>query len=74
MNADEARKFKLEAKIAFVVVPKPPYIVKASFQQGKPTIRNPREIRVDATVLIADIQCALLMNGNDTVVAAFETR
>ena len=74
MSVADAQAFKPQAKIAFVVVPKLPYIVRATFPYGKTTISNPTDVTVNATVLVADIQCGLLMNGTNQVVAAFQTR
>jgi hypothetical protein len=74
MSVAEAQAFKPQAKIAFVVVPKLPYVVRANFPQGETTISNPTEVRVNSTILVADIQCGLLMNGTNRVIAAFQTR
>lgn len=74
MNVAEAQAFKLQAKIAFVVVPKLPNVVRATYPYGKTTISNPTDVTVNSTVLVADIQCGLLMDGTNKVVAAFTTR
>ncbi|BAI95711.1 hypothetical protein Sj15T_00600 [Sphingobium sp. TA15] len=74
MSVAEAQSFKPQAKIAFVVVPKLPYVVRANFPQGETTISNPTDVRVNSTVLVADIQCGLLMNGTNRVIASFQTR
>ncbi|MDZ3831938.1 MAG: hypothetical protein U0S50_09005 [Sphingopyxis sp.] len=74
MSVAEAQAFKPQAKIAFVAVPKLPYVVRATFPTGKTTISNPTDLTVNSTILVADIQCGLLMNGTNKVVAAFKTR
>ncbi|KTE27489.1 hypothetical protein ATE69_05510 [Sphingopyxis sp. H071] len=74
MSVAEAQAFKPQAKIAIVAVPKLPYVVRATYPYGDTTISNPTDVTVNATVLVADIQCGLLMNGTNQVVAAFPTR
>lgn len=74
MDAPHAMAFKQQAKIAFVVIPKLPYIVKAMFTDGDATIDDPRDIQINSTILIADIQCGLLTDGANKVVAAYTTR
>lgn len=74
MSTTEAQAFKVQAKIAFVVAPKLPYVVRATYPYGETTISNPTDVTVNATVLVADIQCGLLMNSANQVVAAFQTR
>lgn len=72
--APEAARSVIErGTVSFLAVPKPPF--KATgVQRIEPDLRRPRE-RVDAiSVLIADIQCAYVHDGNGTVVAAFAVR
>lgn len=70
----KAQAFKKQARSAFVVVIKEPYLTRASFAYGDVTINNPTDVRIDATVLHADIQCALLTDGSNKVLTAFATR
>src|SRR3546814_1076633 len=44
MSVAEAQAFKPQAKIAFVVVPKLPNVVRATYPYGKTTISNPTDI------------------------------
>lgn len=74
MSVAEAQAFKPQAKIAIVAVPKLPYVVRATYPYGETTISNPTDITINATVLVADIQCGLLLNGTNQVIAAFATR
>lgn len=73
MSPEAAKAFKANYKVALVVQPKKPYIAKAKFLEFEPTIEVPEEVRTEATVLIADIFCGLVMNGKGDVVAAYET-
>lgn len=74
MSAVEAKVFKRQAKIAFVVIPKKPYVVRSTYAEGKTTINNPIDMMVNATILIADFQCGLLINSANQVLASFETK
>lgn len=73
MEPAQAQAFRQTAKIAFVVVPKSPYVVRRTFGYGETTISNPTDVTVNSTILIADIQCGLIMNPVNQVVAAFDT-
>ncbi|WP_430414268.1 hypothetical protein [Parasphingorhabdus sp.] len=71
----EAKQFKESASVAVVVEPQAPWSIK--YRKGypsKPTIRRPLEETVVLNVLFADIQCALILDGNKRVAAAFDTR
>ncbi len=74
VNLEQAKTFRQQAKIAFVVVPKAPFVTRANYLWGETTIRNPTEVTVNAIVLNADFQCALLTDGINKVLAAFPTR
>lgn len=74
MAVEAARAFKPQAKAAFVVTPKAPFVTRAEFPYGKTTIQNPTDVTIGATVLHADIQCALLLDAGNKVLGAFETR
>ena len=74
MTADEARKLKPALQMAFVVVPKPPYFVTGRHSLGDITIRNPYEITESFSVLIADIQCGLLLDSGGKVLGSYPTR
>lgn len=74
MSVAEAQAFKPQAKIAIVAVPKLPYVVRVSYPSGETMISNPTEVTVNATIVVADIQCGLLLKTANHVVAAFATR
>lgn len=70
----EAKKLKSEARLAFVVLPRDPYIVVGQYLVGEPTIKNPVE-RIDTyKALIADIQCGLLMDKSGKVLGAYAAK
>lgn len=73
MSPSEAQNFKKTYRTALVVVPKRPYIAKATYLSFEPTIQVPEETRTSATVIFADITCGLLMNAKGDVVAAYES-
>ena len=73
MSPSEAKNFKKTYRTALVVVPKRPYLAKATYLSFEPTIEVPEETRTSATVIFADITCGLLMNAKGDVVAAYES-
>lgn len=70
---EEAERLRPQLRIAFVVEPRPPFLVTGTHQPGEVTIRNPFRVTETFRVLIADIQCGLLMDGNNKVLASFPT-
>jgi len=75
MAPTEARQFRADAKVAFVVVPQAPW--RINYRESYPseaTVRNPLEVTTVMHVLFADIQCALILDGSNTVLSAFETQ
>jgi len=71
MAPDVARTLKPKLKIAFVVKPKAPFIVRANYSGDAPTIDDPEEIDVTATMLIADIQCGLVLDHKSEVIGSY---
>lgn len=69
-----ASNFKNKSTAAFVVVPKAPFLEVGSYQEDQPTLEYPYNVKVNGTVLIADIRCALIMDPDNKVVAAYLTR
>jgi hypothetical protein len=70
---ERAKIIKPQLKIAFLVTPKPPYVVRGVGKIGKTTINRPIEIVNDLTVLVGDIQCGFLMDSSNTVLGSFPT-
>lgn len=73
MSPNEAKNFKKTYRTALVLMPKRPYLAKATYLSFEPTIEVPEETRTSATVIFADITCGLLMNAKGDVVAAYES-
>ena len=69
---DKAKNLRNNLRIAFVIKPKPPFLVKSNYPFGETTMLNPEEIRIAATVLIADIHCGLLMDETNTLIGAYD--
>lgn len=70
----DAQALKPQLRLAFVVWPKDPFVIKSEFLFGRTTVSNPREITVHATVLIADIECGLLLDSTNKVLGAYEAQ
>ena len=74
LSPAEAQRLKPILKIAFVIEPKEPFVIENSYLDVEPTISQPREISVVATVLIADIKCGLVTDEKNVVLGAYSTR
>lgn len=73
LTPEKAREIKPLLKIAFLVVPKAPFIVHGSGKVGKTTIDSPLDVTNDLTVLTADIQCGFLTDSSNKVLGSFPT-
>lgn len=73
LSPEKARFIKPQLRIAFLVMPKAPYLVKGRGIVGKTTITRPIEVNDDLTVLVGDIQCAFLTDGSSKVLGSFPT-
>lgn len=69
MHIDAAKRFKQHPKAAVLAAPKPPYFEN---DNGKvePTFDKPVEVAEEISVIIADIQCVFVLNGNNEVLGA----
>ena len=74
MDAATAQRIKPTLKIAFVVVPRAPFLVQGSHSVGKTTVTNPTDITEHFKIMIADLQCGLLMDNTNKVLAAYAIR
>jgi len=74
MSPAQAITLKSAISLAFVVAPKAPYWFAGSRIVTLPTLDNPKRIDEDFSVLIADIQCGLVLDGTHKVLAAYTTR
>lgn len=74
MTATQAKLLKPVISLAFVVVPKWPFWYSGSRIAASPTLDNPQQISERYSVLIADIQCGLVLDGAGKVLASYPTR
>jgi hypothetical protein len=72
LSAAEARRLKPLLQMIWVVSPQPPYLVTAR-SRSRPTINDRSDIEQIDTVLLADIQCALITDDRRKVLAIIET-
>ncbi|MEJ5979126.1 hypothetical protein WG901_20910 [Novosphingobium sp. PS1R-30] len=72
MTIAEARALKFSGKVAFVAEPKWPFFAEG-IHYGNPRFDNPNDVTNPTQVIIADIQCGLLLTGANRVVGAFAT-
>ncbi|QBY56469.1 hypothetical protein [Cupriavidus oxalaticus] len=70
----EARRLQAQLKLAYALNPKPPFQERYSYRDSKPTIDDPEEVRVNEVTLVSDVQCGLLMDGGNKVLAAYATK
>ena len=73
MTPDEARLLKPSLRIALVVAPFAPYVVRGTNPYGRPSLQSPKQVTIDFTILMADIQCGLVMDGSGRVLGAYPT-
>ncbi len=71
LTPQEARLAIPNLKVAFIVVPKPPFVVRGQFPEDTPTLDSPISIAQTFTALIADIRCGLLTDAANKVLAAY---
>lgn len=74
LSPPEAQQLKPQLSLAFVVVPKAPYFVSGVHKPFKVTFSNPRDVSESFAILVADIQCGLVLDGTKKVIAAYPTR
>lgn len=74
LSPAEAQRLKPLLKLAFVVVPKEPFIGSGTDGVGKVTVQNPRDITEKVTLMIADIQCGLVLDPSNAVLGSYPTR
>jgi hypothetical protein len=71
---EDARNLKPVLKSAFVVTPKDPFLVTGHDMVGSSVSADHRGHVYETSILFADIQCALLMDGDNKVLQAYPTR
>ena len=71
MSVPETKAIKATGKVAYVASPKWPYYA-TGIKTWDPTISRPTDVTNHIEVIVADLQCALLLSANNFVIAAFE--
>lgn len=69
-----APNLKNTMKAALVIAPKSPWVAAGRGHLAPPTIDNPQSVEQVVSAVIADIQCALITDGKNKVIAAVTTR
>lgn len=73
MSPDVARMFKKSGKVSLLIIPKPPYFASGK-RRHSPTLHTPLDTTERISVIVADVRCAFLVDGKNTVLEAFEIR
>lgn len=73
MTIEIAKLVKATPQSAIVVVPKPPYFARGTINFA-PTRQVPFDVNTTFRTIIADIQCAMVLDASNTVRASFETK
>lgn len=71
LSPKQAQALKPNLRIAFVVRPKEPYLVNSFYHAGAPTIDDPRDITEHFSIIVADIQCGLVMDAHNKVLGSY---
>ena len=70
-----AQRLISNVRFAYLVEPRTPYFLSAAYGfPSTPTLSDPREVIEDVSVIYGDLQCAFVLDDNDTVLAATPTR
>ena len=73
-DATTARALKDTMRAAVVIAPKAPWHASGDIRWGEPTIADPVDLTETVSILIADIQCALVLDASNKVLLAISTR
>lgn len=68
MPPDEARSMKGQFKFAVQILPVEPYLLNTEYNISA-TFDNPREATVHSTFIVSDIQCGIITDQDDVVLA-----
>lgn len=72
---EQAKTLRDQISFAFVVAPKEPYWVSVSSSAtAPPTAARPFSIIGKTEIMFGDVQCALVLDGSDRVIASYVTR
>ncbi|WP_431858684.1 hypothetical protein [Azospirillum sp.] len=74
MPPDTAKALKANAKLIFMIHPRPPYLILGTHRPFKITVDNPRDITERFQVLTGDIECGLVADQAGKVYGAYSTK
>jgi hypothetical protein len=74
LSPEEAKALKPKLHAAFVVEPKPPFVVRVGYHEQSPTYDTPQDVEERDVIIVADLKCALLMDDRDRVLASYLMR
>jgi hypothetical protein len=73
LTPETARRVKKTASVALVIAPMSPFFAYGVKSWGAPTIDDARDVEQPISVVIADIQCGLLLDATNKVLGAYAT-
>lgn len=73
LSPDAAKALKADAKLIFVVHPRPPFLISGTHRPYNTTIDNPRDITEKYDVMIGSIECGLVADNAGKVYGAYST-
>lgn len=74
MPPDAAKALKANAKLIFVVHPRPPFLLAGEHRPFKTTVDNPKDVTDRYQVVIGDIECGLVADRAGKVYGAYSTK
>lgn len=74
MDPTSARAKKPALSRVVIAVPKAPFFFEVDYTHGTPSLDTPTRVRDHLRVIVADIQCALILDADNIALAAVETK
>ena len=74
LSPDAAKALKADAKLIFVVHPRPPFLISGTHRPYKTSLDNPRDITEKYDVMIGSIECGLVADDAGKVYGAYSTK
>lgn len=68
-----ARRTKETLRLALIIKPKAPFVLSYTFEGSNPTALEPNHYTDRATVMVAEAQCALVLDDHNQVIASADT-
>ena len=74
LSADQVKILKPRIRFALVVVPKYPFLVTGKLLETVPTMDDSRLVTERFRILIADVQCGLVLDGANNILGAYPVK